>query len=348
LLAARGRGLQRAMRTILSLPLACVLGACTITTYNNTEEPEPEPVATTPAPAPTPAPTPAPAPTGTGEATAPPAVTGPKPKVQWTGLATPESVLYDAANDRYLVSNINGKPLDADNNGFISELSPDGTVKNLKWIEAGKNKVTLNAPKGMAIVGGVLYVADIDSVRMFDAKTGEPKGYNRIDGATFLNDVASTAGKEPIYVTDSGMKQGANDFEPTGSDAVHMIEKGTVKVFAKGTQLGRPNGVVVTPKGVYINTFGGDEVYRLVRGGKREDITKVPKGGLDGLAVLGNQVIVSSWQGQTVYKGTLGGTLEPMVAGAKAPADFDIDPKRQLILIPRFQDNVVQGFALTP
>ena len=30
------------------------------------------------------------------------------------GLATPESVLYDAANDRYLVSNINGTPFAAD------------------------------------------------------------------------------------------------------------------------------------------------------------------------------------------------------------------------------------------
>src|SRR5690349_6737440 len=66
----------------------------------------------------------------------------PTPAARWTGLATPESVFYDEARDRYLVSNINGKPGDADNNGFISELSPDGTVKTLKLIEGGKNKVT--------------------------------------------------------------------------------------------------------------------------------------------------------------------------------------------------------------
>jgi hypothetical protein len=33
------------------------------------------------------------------------------------GLATPESVLYDAASDVYIVSNINGAPAAADDNG---------------------------------------------------------------------------------------------------------------------------------------------------------------------------------------------------------------------------------------
>ena len=67
------------------------------------------------------------------------------------GFSTPESVLHDAASDVYLVSNINGNPLDVDGNGSISRVSFDGTVAQLKWIEGGANGVTLNAPKGMAI-----------------------------------------------------------------------------------------------------------------------------------------------------------------------------------------------------
>src|SRR5947209_6116831 len=78
---------------------------------------------------------------------------------RYTGLATPHSVLYDEAADRYLVSNINGSPGDADGNGVISILSPDGQVTNAKWIAGGTNKVKLDAPKGMAIAQGVLYVA---------------------------------------------------------------------------------------------------------------------------------------------------------------------------------------------
>lgn len=92
------------------------------------------------------------------------------------GFATPESVLHDAIADVYLVSNINGHPLQPDGNGFISRLSPSGEVVDLKWIDGEAEGVTLNAPKGMAIVGEVFYVADIDVVRMFDRTTGSPLG----------------------------------------------------------------------------------------------------------------------------------------------------------------------------
>ena len=142
-----------------------------------------------------------------------------RPWPKWTGLSTPESVFYDADADRYLVSNINGKPDGKDNNGFISVLSPDGTTTTPKWIEGGKEKVKLDAPKGMGVANGVLYVADISVVRMFDAKTGAPKGDVAIPGATFLNDIA-TGPDGKVYVSDTGVKVTAKGFEPTGTDAV--------------------------------------------------------------------------------------------------------------------------------
>jgi len=145
-------------------------------------------------------------PSSVGTSTAPP-----KAAVKYTGLATPESVLYDAENDRYLVSNINGKPTEKDNNGFISVLSPDGEITTLKWIEGGKNKVKLDAPKGLALAKGVLYAADITVVRMFDAKTGAPKGDIPVPGSTFLNDLSSGPDGK-IYVSDSGLKMGASGY----------------------------------------------------------------------------------------------------------------------------------------
>src|SRR4051812_11156945 len=83
------------------------------------------------------------------------------------GIATPESVLYDEAGDRYLVSNIDGSPDAMDGNGYISVLSPDGKVVTPKFIAGGQAKVKLNAPKGTGINAGVLYVADINVVRLF-------------------------------------------------------------------------------------------------------------------------------------------------------------------------------------
>src|SRR5438128_11263884 len=102
--------------------------------------------------------------TDTGAAP-PPAMktsTAPQPVTINQGLQTPESVLWDPQQDVYFISNINGQALAADNNGYISRVNPDTMQVEAKWVEGGvKPGVTLNAPKGMAIVGDTLYVADI-------------------------------------------------------------------------------------------------------------------------------------------------------------------------------------------
>src|SRR5882672_6194230 len=106
------------------------------------------------------------------------------------GFSTPESVLHDSAQDIYFVSNINGSPTAKDNNGFISRVRPDGAIENLKFIEGGRAGVTLNAPKGMAVLGDTLWVADIDVARAFNARTGALLDSVKLDSAVFLNDVA--------------------------------------------------------------------------------------------------------------------------------------------------------------
>jgi hypothetical protein len=138
------------------------------------------------------------------------------------GLQTPESVLYDSKSDLYLVSNIKGSPDGKDNDAFISQLSPDGSVKDLHWIAAGKNGVSLDAPKGSALVGGKLWVSDIDQLRRFDVASGALEKSIPIPGTTFLNDVVS-APDGTLYVTDSGLKVGADGFEPTGTDAIYKV-----------------------------------------------------------------------------------------------------------------------------
>jgi sugar lactone lactonase YvrE len=304
----------------------------------------PPPAAAAPAP-PAPAMQPAASTTPSTESkTAAPATPG--PAVRYTGaFATPESVLYDDASDRYLVSNINGKVTDADGNGYISVLSPDGQVTTAKWIAGGTNKVKLDAPKGMAISQGVLYVADITTVRKFDAKTGAPKGDIAVPGATFLNDVA--AGQDGrIYVSDTGVKAGANGFEPTGTDAVYVIDKGKTHPLAKSKELGGPNGLLATDKGVLVVSFSTNELYRLEKDGKRADITKLPEGGLDGIVAVGDSLLVSSWKGSAVYRGKLGGTFEVAVPNVKSPADIGFDKKRSRVLVPRFMEDAVEGYEL--
>lgn len=141
---------------------------------------------------------------------------GPKPTVVQGGFQTPESVLYDPRADVYLVSNINGNPTGTDGNGFISRVSPAGRILALRWIDGTKQGVRLNAPKGMALFGTTLYVADITAVRMFDRSTGRFKGSIDVMGSTFLNDLA--AGSDgSIYASDSGLKPDSVPPEQTPS-----------------------------------------------------------------------------------------------------------------------------------
>jgi hypothetical protein len=287
-------------------------------------------------------------PKGAGAAAAAPApAAAPVPAPVMTvgeGLQTPESVLYDAAADVYLVSNINGTPVDKDNNGFISVIAPDGKVSALKFIAGGEKGVTLNAPKGMGIAKGVLYVADLDTVRMFDRKTGAPKGEVAIAGATFLNDIAVNGDK--VFVSDSGLKGGAKGFEPSGSDAVYELKKGKAEVVAKGDELGRPNGLCADGGKLHVVTFGSGEMYLLEKG-KKAEVVKAPKGSLDGLIDLGKgEHLVSSWEGEVVYRLDAKGNATEVVKNVKAPADIGWDSKRKRILVPRFLDHRVEAYEL--
>lgn len=273
---------------------------------------------------------------------APPAP--PVPVVRFAqGIATPESVLYDATADRYLVSNINGKPLDVDNNGYIAALSPDGSVIAEKFIAGGQNQVKLDAPKGLGISKGILYVADITVVRKFDVQTGLPKGEIKIPGATFLNDV-SVAPDGRVFVTDSDKSLvGA---PPAGSDAVYVIEKDKAKSLAKGAELLGPNGILWTERGLLVATGRSNEIFRLDEKGARTTVAKTPKGGLDGLVAVGDALLVSSWEGNAVYRGKLDGAFEPALDGVSGAADIGYDAKRSRVLVPRFLDNAVEVYAL--
>jgi hypothetical protein len=275
-----------------------------------------------------------------------PVTTGRKPLFRATGFQAPESVLYDYENDRYLVSNVNGKPWEADNNGYITVLGTDGRIVNEKWIEGGKDKVKLNAPKGSGIAKSVLYVADIDTVRSFDLKTGAPKGDFKIPGATFLNDVAANPIDNTVYVSDSGLKMGPKgDLVASGTDAVYVIEKGKVRTLAKGAELlNRPNGLVAGPTGVWIVTGESNELYRLDFKGKKQESLKLPKGQLDGIALFADSFFVSSWEAGAVFGGSLKLAFKVEVGGLKSPADIGIDTKRSILLVPLMLDNAVEAY----
>ncbi len=266
------------------------------------------------------------------------------------GFQTPESVLWDSVADVYLVSNINGQPLDRDDNGFISRVRPDGSIESLKWIDAASDSVTLNAPKGLAIHGDTIFVTDIDSVRAFDRNSGAPLGAMAVPGATFLND-ADVGPDGTLYVTDSGLNA---SFGSTGTDAVYRFSGGRAQAVAHGAALKGPNGVLVDGDSLVLVPFADSTVMRVASavganpspsaGASPSIGTALPHGQLDGVVKLPDgSLLVSSWSGQAVYRIPAGGGAPTTaVSGTPSPADIGWDSKRSRVLIPIFQGNRVE------
>jgi hypothetical protein len=232
--------------------------------------------------------------------------------------------------------------LQPDGNGFISRVSPSGEVLELKWIDGEAEGTTLNAPKGMAIVGDVFYVTDITVVRMFDRVTGGALGEIAVEGATMLNDLAP-ASDGGVYLTDTGFQLGADGgFEPSGTDAVyHIAANGDVHTLIADPGLGAPNGVVEVDGDVWVVSFMSGELFRLVDG-ERVDVTTVAEGRLDGVILVGDRLMVSSWGSQGIHAGTVGGEFSAVVTDVQSPADIGYDATRNVILIPLFQLNEVR------
>lgn len=261
------------------------------------------------------------------------------------GFMTPESVLLDEAADVYLVSNVNGSPVDRDDNGFISRLTPDGQVENLRWIDGASPEVTLHAPKGMAIRGDSLFVADIDCIRVFNRVTGQSEGGECVDGATFLNDLA--VGPEgSIFVTDSGLQlDDEGQLVPSGTDGLYRYpfqEGKRGATLASGTDLGNPNGVAVGPRGIFVVTFGSGEVLRFDAAGMKTVVMPASTRQLDGIVFTKDGgFLFSSWGDSAIYRVDAAGSISRLVEGVPAPADIGYDATRNRVLIPLFLDNKV-------
>jgi sugar lactone lactonase YvrE len=276
-----------------------------------------------------------------------PMTTAPPPTQPATlsGFQTPESVLYDPDQDVHFVSNINGQPVAADDNGYISRVNAESLQIEARWIDGANADITLNAPKGMAILGNDLYVADLTVVRKFDRRTGKPKGEIAIPGSTFINDLASDGAA--VYGSDSGLKAGAGgNFEPTGTDAIwKIVNDKPQKIASSPGALKRPNGVDVVDGKVWAVSFGGNELYRI-ENGKKVVVNTLPKGSLDGLAHLADgSFVVSSWEGKAIYRGK-DNSFQTAIDNIDSPADIGYDTKRHRLLVPHFMENVVSIHAL--
>ena len=268
-------------------------------------------------------------------------------------MKTPESVRYDADLDAYFVSNINGNPSQKDGNGFIARIDAGNTAAMTMFVQGGKNGATLHAPKGMAIVGDTLWVADIDAMRAFNKRTGAV--ITSVDlrpmKAEFLNDVV--AGPDgSIYVTDTGIRFDASGgMSHPGQDQIFKITARKPSVAIKNdSTLKNPNGIAWD--GANGRFVLGPFNDKAVSGWKDGDSTLTQigsgPGGYDGVEVLADgRIIVTSWSDSAVHV-ISNGTFRKVVANVEAPADIAIDTKRNVLALPRFNAGRVEYFTIVP
>jgi hypothetical protein len=241
-------------------------------------------------------------------------------------LKVPESVLYDANRQVLFVSNIDGQPGAKDGKGSIGKIGLDGKIIAVDWVNG------LNAPKGMAIVKNMLWVADVDELVEIDISSAKIVNKIKIPGAEFLNDVTASA-DGTVYVSDSETKM------------IHKIENNKSSIYLKGLQA--PNGILAYNKQFYLLDNGG--LYRVGDGRKLIKIADGMNGNTDGLEhVKGDDFLATCWEGSIYYvKGD--GTVEELLNTRDKKinsADIGYDPKNKIVYVPTFFKNSVIAYQL--
>ena len=261
------------------------------------------------------------------------------PIVVREGFTAPEAVRYDPEQDLYFVANWGTGPSNGrDNNGFISRVRPDGTIDSLRFIAGGTSGVTLHAPRGMAIVGDTLWVADADAVRGFHRRSGAPLTAVDFSGVNpgFLNDVA--AGPDgAVYVTD------------TGRNTIHAVRGGPTLALGD-TALGSPNGITWDAANVrfLVVPFGGAHDIRAWKVGSKtlESVGTSTGARYDCVEVLaGGRVLVASQADTSLHLFT-GGQGRVLLRTGGPPADIGVDTRRNRVAVPIVALNRVELWAL--
>jgi hypothetical protein len=243
------------------------------------------------------------------------------------GFQGPEGAAL-AADGSYYISNVFGDSEAKDGNGYISKLSSGGVIVERYW--AAK----LDAPKGMAILDGMLYVTDIDRVVMVDAETGSRKGQIRIDGAKFLNDATVWNGR--LFVSD------------TGTATIHVLEGETALVWMRDDVLKGVNGVLGDADRMLVSTMTAGELLSVDAKGKVTPIAKGMENG-DGVGLVpGGGYLVSSWPGQIHYAGD-GGMVTTLLdtTGDETPlTQNDLSVFGDVVIIPNLHNDTVTAWKI--
>ena len=240
-------------------------------------------------------------------------------------LETPESVYYNEDGDILYVSNIVGEPNAKDGKGYISKVSLDGEIVEKEWVKG------LDAPKGMAMMNGNLYVTNVDELVEINAESGKITNRYKVKNAKFLNDLVAADGK--VLFTDME------------DNKIYALENGKVNVWKDGG-VQRPNGLAYNNGKVLVATSN----LEVVSQNGENQILAEGIGAGDGIGVVDdNSYLVSDWNGVVYYVNAENNQKVKLLDTKDQnmnTADIEYIKDKNLLLIPTFRDNRVVAYKL--
>ena len=253
----------------------------------------------------------------------------------------PESVVFDKENNILYVSNMHSDPFTKDGNGFISKVDLDGKIVKLKWIDG------LNAPKGLAISKGKLYVGAVDQLIEIDIKAGKISKKLDAAGASFLNDVTvDTYGN--VYVSDMF------------TDTIYRLNtSGHLTTWLYSPKLEAPNGLHYEKGQIIVGSWGHptDGFAPAVVGHlktialKNKEIKSLgnakPVGTLDGVESDGNGgYFVSDWVGGNLLHIKADGNFKVLEKLSQGAADHEVIHDKKILIMPLMNDGKLVAFKI--
>jgi sugar lactone lactonase YvrE len=255
-------------------------------------------------------------------------------------LHSPESARYDPDQDVFFVSNMFGYGSVKDGNGYVDRVSAQDPSHVDHFIQSGVAGATLDAPKGMALHGDTLWIADIDKLRGFHRVTGAPLATIDLapQGAVLLNDVVVPPDGK-IYVTDSGIIMSDKGVIYDGGEKIFVIGASrSITIADSGKKLGYPNGITWDARGRRLLLVNFDPFSSQVVAMQPGDTTRKQlaqgKGRFDGVEVLSDgSVLYTAWSDSSVHL-VNGDGDHRIIRPVPGPADIGVDTKRSRVAVP--------------
>ena len=198
----------------------------------------------------------------------------------------PESVLYDRQRDILYVSSFSRLGAANANTGFISKLTLDGRIEDLKWITG------LDGPCWMGVHDDTLYVAECSgNLVAIDIPSGTITNRYPMPGFSFLNDL-SVAPDGTVYITNSSRQRGDID--------IYAFKDGVSSVWSGGDEHQRTNGIFINDDRLLVgNTSGGLLKSVALDDQATRTVACLGAGVVDGIRADNHgNYIVSHWEGQ--------------------------------------------------